>query len=356
MASIEKRITSNGEVHYRAKVRLKGYPQQSETFRRKTDAQKWVQQTEAAIREGRHFKVSESKKRTLSEAIQRYIDTVLPQKPRSYDKQKSQLEYWDNLIGAYLLSDITPALVAEQRDKLANEKTKRQTKRSPSTVNRYLAVLSHLFTIALKEWSWVNDNPLNKVSKLKEPRGRVRYLSDDEREALLSECKKSKNPYLYTIVILGIATGARRSEILNLRWEDVDLKRGQIVLHDTKNKERRSLPLSDITAELIRKLKPEEHGKREYLFPNRAGNGPYYIRTAWDRAVERAGIEDFKFHDLRHTAASYLAMNGASPLEIADILGHKSPQMTHRYTHLSEPHTAEVVQKMNNKMLKPKRR
>lgn len=180
MASIEKRDSS-----YRVKIRLKGYPIQTATFARLTDAKRWAQQTESALREGRHFKTAESKRHSLEKAIARYLKNELTKKPKSYYAQSRQLAWWQAKLGCYRLSDITPALIAKQQDALLNEKTLRGNMRAPATVNRYLAVLSHLFSIAVKEWGWLEYNPMFKVSKMKEPRGRVRFLSDDERARLL---------------------------------------------------------------------------------------------------------------------------------------------------------------------------
>jgi len=350
MASIEKRINANNETSYRVKVRLKGFPPQTTTFRRLTDARKWVQQTEAAIREGRHFKKSEARKHNLTEAINRYIDDVLPTKPKSAKDQKTQLLWWKNNIGDYALSDVTSALIAHYRDKLAKEEISKGKKRSPSTINRYLAVLSHLFTIAIKEWAWVEENPLRKVSKMKEPRGRVRFLSDDEREKLLQAAKESSNPYLYLIIVLCLSTGARKMEILSLCWSNVDFSRNVIVLHDTKNKERRVLPMAGLALELMKQHAKVRRLDSQYVFPSHDGKKPINIGTSWKRLQKQTGIEDFRFHDLRHSAASYLAMNGASLAEIAEVLGHKTLQMVKRYAHLSEAHTAKIVGRMNKKI------
>jgi len=164
VATIQERKSTDG-VKYRAMIRLKGYPAQTATFKRKTDAKRWITQTEAAIREGRHFKTSEAKRHTLNELIKRYIRDVLPTKPKSEKKQINQLKWWDEKLGAYTLADITPVKIAEVRDELLNGITYRGTQRSPATVNRYLAVLSHAFTVAVKEWGWVESNPLAKVRR-----------------------------------------------------------------------------------------------------------------------------------------------------------------------------------------------
>ena len=151
MANIEKRTSKDGSISYRVKVRLKGAPVQSATFARLTDARRWAQHTESAIREGRYFKTSEAKRHTLTETIERYIDYILPKKPKSLKDQRCQLNWWKDNIGHYTLADAAPALISEYRDKLSQETTIRNEKKSPATVNRYLAALSHMFTIAVKE-------------------------------------------------------------------------------------------------------------------------------------------------------------------------------------------------------------
>lgn len=360
MANIEKRETSKG-ITYRVKVRLKGYPIQTATFERLTDARKWVQDTESAIRDGRHFKTSEAKKHTLEELIDRYIKSVLPTKPKSQVKQTIQLKWWKQEIGSYALASVTPSLIAECRDNLLSEEIREGVKRSPSTVVRYLAALSHAFTVAVNEWGWLEDSPMRKVTKPTEPRGRVRFLSDNERISLLEACKKSRCKPLYTIVLLALSTGMRKGEILTLTWDDnIDLKQGRITLHDTKNGERRVVPLVGLAFDAVKELSKNRIVGCNLLFgTNRQQNGafrkppsfkPILIRNPWLDALKEAGIEDFRFHDLRHSTASYLAMNGASLAEIAEVLGHKTLQMVKRYAHLSEAHTAGVVERMNKKI------
>jgi integrase len=336
MANIEKR--ANGT--YRVKIRRNGYPTQTATFHTLTDAKKWSQVIEAAILEGRHFPMSEAKRHTLADVIDRYVDTVLPRKrPSTIPSQRQHFAYWRTHLGAYTLSAITPGMVATHRELLARN-------RQSSTVRRYLAALSHAFTLAVKEWQWTEDNPVLKITKPKEPRGRVRFLSDNERQRLLTTCKTSTSPYLYAIVILALSTGARRREILNLSWHNVDLQRGVITLQDTKNGERRTLHLTGLALQLMHQHAKIRRLDTALVFPAPHGKKPLSIRTAWETALRRADIKDFKFHDLRYSAASYLAMSGASLAEIAEILGHKTLSMVKRYTHLSESHTRSVVAKM----------
>ena len=289
----------------------------------------------------------------MSDLIARYVEEVLPLKPKSYKDQKQQLEVWNKEIGHLSLQEVTPSVITAFRNKLSIGKTSRGI-RSKATVNRYLAVLSHTFTIAMKEWEWVSENPVMKVSRLKESRGRVRFLSDAEREALLSACKESDNKYLYSIVVLALSTGARKNEVLNLKWENVDFNRQVITLHETKNGERRLLPLQGYAYQLILALSKSRVFTSEYLFPSDRTNKPVDVKKSWETSIKRAGIEDFRFHDLRHSTASYLAMDGASMTDIAEVLGHKTLQMVKRYAHLSEAHTSKVVASMNEKMFPSK--
>ena len=240
----------------------------------------------------------------------------------SIRKQTQQLRWWKAHLGYCLVADITPALVAQYRDILARGEC---IPRSNATVSLYLAALSHVFTIAVQEWQWCDDSPIRQVRKPRLPRGRVRFLSDDERQHLLESCQASRNRYLSPVVVLALATGARKGELLGLRWPDVDLQRGTLTFQETKNGERRAVPLTGQALALMRQHAKVRRLDTMLVFPDATGQRPVGIREAWEYAVKRAGIVDFRFHDLRHSAASYLAMSGASLAEIAEVLGHKTP-------------------------------
>lgn len=355
MANIERRETGDGKRSYRVKIRLKGYPVQTATFERLTDAKKWAASIESAIKEGRHFKTSEAKRHTLAELIDRYIKDVLPAKPKNIRIQTQQLEWWRDQMGSYALADVTPSLIAEYRDKLAAGVTVRGTKRSPATVVRYMAALSVAYTQAVNEWGWIDASPMRKVKKPTESRGRVRFLADEERARLLKACKESSNPYLYPVVVLALSTGMRQGEIMGLTWDVVDLNRGRAILHETKNGERRAVAITGHALDLLKELGKVRRIDSKLIFPSKENapqkpQKPIDLRAPWEAALKKAELEDFHFHDLRHSAASYLAMNGASLAEIAEVLGHKTLQMVKRYAHLSEGHTARVVESMNNKI------
>ena len=349
MANIQKRTNNKGDISYRVQIRLKGYPPQTATFERLTDARTWAKHTETEIQQGRHFKTAESKKHSLSQAIERYFKDILAHRQNPIN-QKTYLNWWVKQLGVYTLADITSAIIIEKRNELVGSVNKYGRAVGTTTANRYVQALGHVFTIANKEWGWVSENPVSNISKYKESRGRVRFLSDEERESLLEACKLSENPHLFKVVVLALSTGARKMEILGLEWKDIDFGRGMIVLHETKNGERRVIPLQGYAREIIEQSAKVRNLRCGFVFPSVTKCQPIDIRTAWETALKSAGIQDFRFHDLRHSAASYLAMNGASLAEIAEVLGHKTLQMVKRYAHLSEAHTSSVVEKMNKKI------
>ena len=343
MATITERTALDGTKSFKAEVRLKGYPAQTATFKRKTDARKWVQDTESAIREGRHFKTAEAKKHTFADLVDRYIKDVLPNyNEKEQGERKSKLEWWASKIGYCLLSDVTPQLIDEHLGSMTQ---------SAATVSKYLKNLQHSFTIAVNKWGWLTDNPAKKVSSPKLPRGRVRFLDDDDRARLIQACKESPNTLLYPCVVLAISTGMRQAELMELVWPDINLKDGFLILHETKNGERRRVTLAGASLELLKEHAKLRRLDTKLLFPSsRNPQKPIDLRKAFLNAMEAAQITDFKWHDLRHCTASYLAMNGASLNEIAEVLGHKSLAMVKRYAHLSDSHVSSVVASMNNKL------
>lgn len=342
MATIEKRTTQDGKTSYRVKIRLKGHPVQSATFDRLTDAKKWAASTESAIRENRHFKLAEAKKHTFNDLVIRYSSEILPEyNERERKERKSKLEWWSNGIGHLLLADITPATISER---------KFQLDRSPATIDKYLKNLSHAFNTAVNEWGWLDENPVKKVKSPKLPRGRVRFLDDEERERFLLACKESSNDWLYICVVIALSTGMRQGELMGLKWKDINLEAGYLILHETKNGERRRVPLAGHAYELIIEHRKERKLETDLLFPGKNSNKPIDLRKPFENALKQAEIEDFRWHDLRHCTASYLAMNGASLAEIAEVLGHKTLQMVKRYSHLSDGHVSRVVESMNSKI------
>jgi integrase len=338
MASIQKRVSVKGP-RYRVQVRVRG-GYQSATFPSRAQARRWATYTEHAHYEQYHFPAPASARHTLRELLERYGREVLPGKRlHTQATQAHHLAWWQQQLGHLRLDQLTPERLAAARERL-------QPGRQAGTVNQYLATLSHALNTAVMEWGWLEASPLRRVRRLREPRGRVRWLDADERQRLLAACAASSNRWLAPVVVLALATGARKMEILGLTWRDVDLPRARLLLQVTKTGERRSVPLTGPALTAMQQLAKVRRLDTALVFPRHDGRAPLDIRHAWQQAVRQAGLEDFRFHDLRHCCASYLAMNGASLVEIAEVLGHQTLQMVKRYAHLTEAHTAQVVARM----------
>lgn len=350
MAAIRERQGKNGP-RYTAEVRWSGQ-RRSATFGTKTAAKTWAKKIESDISDGKHTPNAEAKRRTVRDMLERYKEFEIPKKKDQINTLR-QVNFWIAELGSTKLYSLSRAAIVQVRDKLAKDK-------APATVNRYLAALSHACTCAEREWEWMPTNPLRKVKRLRESRGRVRYLSDGERKALLEATATSDHPHLHAIVLLALTSGARRSEILGLTWKDVNLARQRAILHDTKNSESRALTLVPHVIVELKKIKKVRRLDTNRIFINPTGklreggynrSGYFYFEKAWHDAMTKAKIEDFRFHDLRHSAASYLAMNGATTAEIAAVLGHKTLQMVKRYAHLSDNHVQDIVQRTAEKIL-----
>jgi len=397
MASIQRIVSPlTGEVAYRAQVRVKGRPSESATFPKKEEAKAWASSIESAIREGKHFPHAAAKRTSFDALAEDYTKTVLPEFDETQRAARSlHLEWWAKQLGGKSMAEITADVISKARDACATEtftkspripnavcqqvrelaeagKSHREIvtatghtlvtvrrvlasnaepkeyKRTGATVNRYIATLSHVLTFAMKERRLIDRNPVGDITRKKEPRGRTRFLSDDERVALLGACARSEWPALQALVLLAISTGARRGELLSLRWADVDMRAGRALVRETKNDEQRTLPLAGRALEALRTLKLQNSARSAYVFPAMTGRDePFeYFDAHWYTAMEAAGLKDFHFHDLRHTTASMLAAQGCSLLEIADVLGHKTLAMVKRYSHLVVDHKVKVIERM----------
>ncbi|HEY6872774.1 MAG TPA: site-specific integrase [Geobacteraceae bacterium] len=338
MASIKTAELKNGTRRYRVRVRVNGQSD-SATFRRKDVAERWAARSEERMILTGQASVEQARARTFPEMVDLYRKQVLSRKAlNTQTVQWQQLEFWRRLFADQKLSEVTTALIAEGKAVLAP--------RAATTINSYLAALSHCYSMAVKEWGWVPDNPVRNVWRLPQPRARTRFLSTEERGALLFYARLAPCPYVYPIVVVVLSTGPRKQEIRRLEWRQYNHERGEIYLEETKNEDPRTVRLfghaREVMADLYRKRQP---GAR-HVFPSPHDPGrPVDFRYSWEQALERAAIENFCFHDLRHSAASYLAMQGATLTDIKEILGHRTIVTTQKYTHLTRSHTDAVVER-----------
>lgn len=367
MAYIQKRTAADGAVSYRVQIRIKGNPAESATFDRLTDAKAWAAKTEGEIRAGRYF--GESKRHTLNELVASYTAAASGEL-KSWADVKRRLDWWCDKAGDELLATITPKRIAALRDELlATPKKRGEGERTGADVNRTLAALSSAMSHAVKELGWIERNPCERVKKFKEPPGRVRYLTDEELPRLLAAVRASPHPDLLPAVLLSLTTGARAGEVLGLRWSQIDFTGRTITLQhgETKNDAGRALPLSADVADLLKERAKVRRIDDDRVFPPADGCRDVWLNAPWKAALVAAGIDvkpsarkgrpktecmtsSFHFHDLRHTAASYLTMAGVGAIEVARVLGHKTLQMSLKYSHLAPGRVAEIGDKLVARM------
>lgn len=354
MGSIRKRLSKTGEITFCAQIRLKGYKQLTATFQRKTDASEWIKATEAEMKAGRYLSVSEAKKYTLD-------DLILKFKRDEYQRRKDitncdiHLNFWSKKLGHHSLKEVNLIRIKEVWLDLCNNHISPSTGKrfSNRTLNYYLQTLSVLFNHAIRELQWIQINPVANIKKLPLKNGRVRYLNEDELRRFISAVEKSTNPKLLVAILLSLQSGGRKTEILSLRWKNIDLEKGIIHFKRTKNGDSRSVTIHGRALDCLREHSKIRSLHNDYVFPARANgwkNGQGKTSTPWQnlkapflRALELAEIKDFRWHDMRHTAASYLYNSGASFELIGKILGHRTTHMTLRYSHLFENKSAELT-------------
>ncbi len=344
MASIYKRKSKDGKTAWRAVIRIKGYPTVCNHFDRKQEADDWAKETERRIKLGQFNFEAHNQHHTYAELIDRLIADGALSHHRSLKNCQSQFDYWKGRLGAYALVHITPELISQERKLLIDSPLPDGRKRSASTINRYTATLSSTLSYAVKKLRWIIENPCKNLLKLKEDPGRDRILTDAEVACLLKACKQSKSSLLYPIVLFALTTGARRGEILSLEWRHVDLEKGIVFLKETKNGRPRSVALADPVIDQLKALYAARQSAKPLVFASKTAFGRIDIKKAWMQAVKRAGIEDYHFHDLRHQFATLAASTGASNLELATAMGHRTLAMLQRYTHLD----AQTTKKFSN--------
>lgn len=345
MATIEKRTGKDGSTSYRVKVRKQGEPARTRTFRRLTDAKAWAASIETDISRGVHIPETD---RTLSELIDRFLDdATLGADARNLTRR---LTWWRKHMGQVALPRLTPARIIEARRELAKRKNRYGQPISGPTQNRYLAALSAACKYGWRELQWLPHNPVLSITKASESAGVVRYLSDDERKALFEACRESADPNILCFVTLALATGLRYSNIRFLTWEDVDLQARTVTVERTKNGEGRRVPLIASAAEVLQRHYDADPTGKGWVFKGWKDDTPADMEKVWRVVKDEAGLHDFRFHDLRHTVASYLTQNGAGLAQVADALGHKTLAMARRYSHQSAEHVRGTLESIADKL------
>ncbi len=339
MATVNPRKDQDGNViGWQAIIRKRGFPSQTKTFRTKRDAESWAKVIESEMLRGVWQDRSEAERTTVAVLLDRYAREVLSFL-KSGAAEVSRTHALKSRLGTYTLSSLSSTVVAGYRDTRLKEV-------GAQTVKHELGLLNRALKKGVQEWGIALPAglPTALVKMPKLPRARDRRLQGDEEGRLLFECGKAQNPWLLPVVRFAIETAMRAGEMLEtkgtagddgerpirsagLLWKHVDLGKQIALLPETKNGTARTVPLSSTAVQILRGLPRTLDGK---VF----GTTYEAIHLAFTRACKRAGIEDFRFHDLRHEATSRLFERGLNLMEVSSITGHKTLQMLKRYTHL----------------------
>ena len=332
MATIQKIINTNNPS-YRVFIRRQGCKTLSKTFPTKKLAKEFALRMESDV-----SAMLSMRGRSSTTLFKNLIEEYLHKEYRGarLKEQGRKLGYWNQILGEKLIVDITNNDIYDGLQQLPTDLTN-------ATINRYKAAISVVFSYACKALD-LPENPVRKIPSLPENNERTRFLSEAERKRLFDSCRASHWDKLYLIVLLAITTGARKGELTKLRWNDIDFERRTAYVATTKNGQPKVLPLTD---SVIRELQLFDTKDSSLIFASKVKEEVAYCFTKpWRKALEDAEIEDFRFHDLRHSCASYLAQSGASLLEIADVLGHKQISVTKRYAHLCIEHKSSLINRV----------
>lgn len=295
-----------------------------------TGDKKLAQSIEAKIRtelvEGKYFEKPIGESKTFKGMMEKFMKEHAPR--RTISMQRSYVASLKHLLpcfGDSKLSAITPKMIS-------NYKVLRySTGVKPSTINKELAMLSKAFNLAMKEWEWVKDNPVSKIQKERDNNARDRWLTKDEEKRLLDNSPEK----LREIIVFALHTGLRQDELLSLQWDRVDLLRKTIIIQESKNGKPRTIPLQQPAYDVLLEKSKIRNIRYNFVFTTRIGTkmDRHNLRSNFKDAVKKAGIKDFRFHDLRHTFATRLVQKGVKIYDISILLGHKSTIMTQRYAH-----------------------
>jgi len=296
------------------------------------DAEALLVQRKQSIKEGKQPEIKKIANYTFRELADEYVKWC--ERQRSFRSKQGFLCQLVDAFGNIPLRHISTKIVEQYQSERMQKGNK------PATINRHISTLKHMLNKAV-QWDMVEDYVLKRVRQVKlleENNRRLRYLSKEECQALLSFCKDE----LKAIVTTALNTGMRKGEILSLKCDNVDMRHGFILLDKTKNGERREIPINETLRQTLQGL--TRRLDVPYVFYDHTNGKPYQdVKKSFKTALRKSGIKDFKFHDLRHTFASHLVMAGIDIATVKELLGHKTLTMTLRYAHLAPSHKVKAV-------------
>lgn len=295
-----------------------------------------LKKKEVLIAENKHLDIRRTSNLTFRELSEKYIELYLkPNRPNWHTPESFAIKSLNETFGNKRLAEITPMDIEQFR-------LNRLQSVGKSTVNKNVAILRAMFNKAIEWKLFEGKNPVSGIKFYKLENKRLRYLEKEEINRLINSCEG----YLKDIVEFAINTGMRRGEIFGLKWRDIDWKNGIIYLLRTKNGEKREVPVNGTVRNILIRVK--RNPDSAYIFTSFDGKPFVDIKKSFHTALLRANIQDFRFHDLRHTFASQLAMGGVDLLTIKELLGHKNIEMTLRYSHLSCDHKKRAVKVLDS--------
>jgi integrase len=276
------------------------------------------------IVEGKYFDKPKEDAKTFAELMERYLAEHASRRAH-YRRYVNMVENLKSYFGNPKLVHVTPKTIVAFKNKRYVDGV------TPATINRELAVLKKAFNLACREWEWVSDNPVCRVSMEREQNMRDRWLTEAEEKRLVSAAPD----WLREVLVFALHTGMRQGEILGLTWAGVDLFRRTVTVFESKNGERRTIPLNQTVLELLKQKHENRSVDTDFVFPSevRTRLNARNIRRSLKIALKKAKITDFHFHDLRHTCATRMVQAGVDLYKVQRLLGHKSPIMTQRYAH-----------------------
>lgn len=342
----------------KAIIRVKGYKTVCKTFSGITLARSWAKKTEAAMEDGTYVekpaefitKINKVKIEYVSELINHFRENVAPTRYADATKYNCMYDWWIDKIGNIKVVNLTASDLSACKQLLLTEEIETGQPRKANTINKYLMALSTILTYARDELELIEYNPMSKVKIVPKPDGRKRYLSIEELAIYLTACKEdSKMVYLFVLIALG--TGGRYSEVQTLKVENIDFQNQRVYYIDTKNNTSRGVYIETDVLEFLKEYLIENNIQTGYIFKGKRRDALSFIRGKVYKIIRKVGLENFTVHDMRHTFASYAAMNGASLLDIAEMLGQTSITVTRNYTHLSQKHIDNVVKSFVKKII-----
>lgn len=310
------------------------------------DAEEMLFGKKTAIRKGTQPETKRIENHSFMELAQEYSKWA--ERQRSYKSKRLLMLQLVDKFGSLQLREFN-TLMIEQFQSARMQKGRKDKANKPATINRFVATIKHMFTKAV-EWEMVSDEVRERVRKVKlleENNRRLRYLSNEECQELINSC----DPHLRPIVITALNTGMRKQEILGLRWEQVDLKNGFILLDTSKNGDRKETPINITLRSTLQGI--TRRLDVPYLFFDpKTGQRYQSVKKSFATACRKAKITNFTFHDLRHCFASFLIMAGIDLTTVKELLGHKDIKMTLRYAHLAPTHKVKAVDVLNSILTK----